>query len=227
MITETTAATKRDLIVEELRRLILSGELPRGARLPQDELATRFSSSITPVREALRALEAEGIVVSEPHRGTRVAGVDLDRIKAIYIVRRLVEPYAMLRATSRLSARDLRQADDLLHAVEVAAAAGDATGARQANRAFHFHFYDRCGLPTLSDQIASLWAAFPWDLVLQTPQRSGQSDDEHRLILEAARRGEANEAADATAMHIARGFSAIVRHLTGDDAPDPFDVDTD
>lgn len=67
----------RDRIVGDLRRRIMSGEFPRGSRMPQDELARHFDASITPVREALRLLEAEGLLVSEPHRGVRVAGVDL------------------------------------------------------------------------------------------------------------------------------------------------------
>ena len=103
-------ATKRDQIVDELRRRILSGDLARGERMPQDELARQFGASITPVREALRLLEAEGLVLSEPHRGVRVCGVDVDEVTATYIVRRLTESYAMRRATLRVSRRDLAQA---------------------------------------------------------------------------------------------------------------------
>ena len=84
--------TKRDQIVDELRRRILSGELARGERMPQDELARQFGASITPVREAMRQLEAEGLLVSEPHRGVRVAGVDVDEVTATYVVRRLDSP---------------------------------------------------------------------------------------------------------------------------------------
>ena len=221
------ALTKRDAIVQELRRLILSGEFSRGARLPQDELASRFRSSITPVREALRALEAEGLVVYAPHRGTRVAGVDIERVKAIYIVRRLTEGYAMRRATTRLSAHDLRQAEKLLLDVEAASAADDVLATRRANRDFHFFFYDRCGIPALADQIASLWASFPWDLVLDTPVRIADSHAEHRQILDSVRTGDAEAAGLAVETHIQHGFEAIIMHLTGTMAADPFDPETD
>jgi DNA-binding GntR family transcriptional regulator len=110
----TISNTKRDQIFEELRRMILSGELPRGARLPQDDLARRFGASITPVREALRLLEADGIVVAEPHRGVRVAGVDLEQVKATYVLRRLSESYAMRRAMLRVSRRDMATAREAL-----------------------------------------------------------------------------------------------------------------
>ena len=219
-------ATKRDSIVDQLRRLILSGELQRGQRLPQDDLASRFSSSITPVREALRALEAEGLVVSEPHRGTRVAAVDFERVKATYIVRRLVEPYAMRRATTRISPRDLRLVRGIMDEIDQSTALGSGEQAREANRRFHFFFYDRCGIPAVSAQIALLWAAFPWDLVLSSPERSKQSSAEHHQLLAAVDAGDTDAAAAAVEQHIAHGFTAIAQRLDQPDL-DPFDPEVD
>ena len=140
--------------------------------MPQDELARDFGASITPVREALRLLEAEGLVVSEPHRGVRVAGVDLDRVTATYVVRRLIESYAMRRATLRLSRRDLARARELLDRTPVP---GDPAAARDRNREFHFLLYDRCGMPELVERIASMWQAFPWDLMLDSDARAAAS----------------------------------------------------
>src|SRR5579862_9894898 len=89
------AKTKKDRLVQELRHLILYGDLERGTRIRQDELAARFDTSITPVREALRQLEAEGLLESEPHRGVRVTVPDIAEIKGTYVARRLLEPYIM------------------------------------------------------------------------------------------------------------------------------------
>src|SRR6195952_4726823 len=125
---------KRDRIVEDLRRKILSGELPRGARMPQDDLARQFDASITPVREALRLLEAEGLLVSEPHRGVRVAGIDLDKVKATYVVRRLVESYAMQRVTTRLSPLDLTRLRALMGRMQKESDTGDLAAFRHDNR---------------------------------------------------------------------------------------------
>lgn len=172
---------KRDRIVEDLRRKILSGELPRGARMPQDDLARQFDASITPVREALRLLEAEGLLVSEPHRGVRVAGIDLDKVKATYVVRRLVESYAMQRVTTRLSPLDLSRIHQLMERMETESEVGDLAAFRQDNREFHFYFYDRCGMPALSEHIDGMWQAFPWDLMLDAgraalPQAEARCD---------------------------------------------------
>ncbi|WPU11155.1 GntR family transcriptional regulator [Pseudarthrobacter oxydans] len=224
---QASTPTKRDQIVEELRALILSGDLPRGSRLPQDELAKRFSSSITPVREALRALEAESLVISEPHRGVRVAGVDFERVKATYIVRRLTESYAMRRAAIRLSPHELRRAERLLEDLNEAARLKDPDLVRDLNKKFHFFFYERCGIPTLLEEIDTLWRAFPWDLLLAHPEPAGASEAEHRAILEAVRAGDAEQAASALESHLARSFSDLTARFTGGRSADPFDINND
>ena len=214
--------TKGEQIVDELRRRIVSGALPRGARMRQDELAREFGASITPVREALRALESDGLVVSEAHRGVRVAGVDLDQVTATYVVRRLTEVYAMRRATTRLSRRDLTQARRLLEP-----SLGPPVDARERNHRFHFYFYERCGLPGLSDRIEGLWRAFPWDLLLHAPSRALQSHEEHLAILAAVEQGDVERVAQATELHLRNGYAAIRELLVGGDEPDPFDIDAD
>ena len=228
---------KRDQIVDELRRRILAGTLPRGARLPQDELARDFGASITPVREALRLLEAEGLVVAEPHRGVRVAGVDLAQVTATYVVRRLIESYAMRRATLRLSRRDLARARELLERAPVDPAV-DPGAARDRNRAFHFLLYDRCGMPELVERIAAMWQAFPWDLMLDSvidpapthqigEARAAASHREHLDLLAALETGDPDAVAAATERHLSNGFAAIRRQLTGGEGPDPFGLDVD
>ncbi|WP_255657767.1 GntR family transcriptional regulator [Aeromicrobium sp. Leaf350] len=219
-----TPRTKRDDIVDALRHMIFSGDLKRGDRLRQDALADHFGTSITPVREALRVLESDGLAISEPHRGVRVAALDMARLEAIYVMRRLVESYAMQRASLRISELELRAAEDFINELENATAAGDAPGARRLNRAFHFYLYDRCGLPTLVDQITVLWNAFPWDLILSSPQRSSVSQREHREILRAMRSGDLEDVARTTEHHIAQGFAAATAPLGGSVTSDPFDL---
>jgi len=223
----STPRMKRDSIVEDLRRRILSNEISRGARLRQNELANELASSITPVREALRILEAEGLVVSEPHKGVRVAGIDLERIKALYIVRRLVETYAMRRAALRLSPLDMAQAESIADSMQAAFDEGDIVAYRSLNRKFHFYFYQRCGLPALHDQIAAMWKAFPWDLSLDSLECGKESMDEHRSIIKALRGGDSDEVGRATEDHLERGFRTLVSKAAGVNTPDPFRLDVD
>jgi DNA-binding GntR family transcriptional regulator len=218
---------KRDTIVEELRRRILSGDAPRGTRMLQDELAKEFVSSITPVREALRLLEAEGLLVAEPHRGARVASIDLDGVKATYVVRRLVEPYAMRRATTRLSPLDLTRVCEMSDRMASMIAAGDLANYRADNRAFHFFFYERCAMPGLIAEIETMWRKFPWDLGLSTPERVHHAQAEHEAILAALEAVDVDAVAEATELHIAHGFEDIAHRLTGEDGavPDPYRLD--
>ncbi|MFF7946167.1 GntR family transcriptional regulator [Streptomyces griseorubiginosus] len=113
--------------------LILNGEPARGERMPQDELARRFGACITSVREALWLLEAEGLVVAEPHRGVRVACVETEQVKGVYVMRRLAEGHAMKRATLRVSRRDLSAARALLDRLQRKEAAGDRGAVRELN----------------------------------------------------------------------------------------------
>jgi DNA-binding GntR family transcriptional regulator len=207
--------------------LIDSGELARGARVHQDELATRFNTSITPVREALRHLEAEGLLVSEPHRGVRVASADLQEVKGVYVARRLLEPYVSQRAVSRISRRDLEQAESLTDTMAEAREGGDHLAVRNANRSFHFLFYDLSGIPALGRIVEDLWAAYPWDILQVLSQRLEVSLGEHRAIVAAVREGELDEVKQTVELHIKNSYLALAEHLTGSPQDDPFELDTD
>ena len=139
--------TKKDRVVAELRQLILSGAIPRGTRIQQDDVAAQFQVSITPVREALRQLEVEGLVVSEPHRGVIVPLVDMRSLKAVYVMRRLIEPYAFARASRRFSRLDIERAPSSRTRWRLRTSPGTQSASAAANRGFHFLFFERCGIP--------------------------------------------------------------------------------
>jgi DNA-binding GntR family transcriptional regulator len=222
------APTKRDAIALQLRQLILSGELPRGTRMQQDELAKRFDASITPVREALRELESEGLLESEPHRGVRVASVDIERLKGVYICRRLLEVYASQRATSRMSPRDIERARVMLRDVVAARDEGDVVRSHELNHAFHFFIYEHCEVPGLIEQIELYWRRFPWDMVLTEPNNIYEASHQHEAILEAIEARDVALVGQMVAEHVRSAFDAIAALITGvDSAPDPFELDAE
>lgn len=214
--------TKLDVLVSEIRRRIVAGEYPRGARLGQDELAAGFGTSITPVREALRRLETEGLVVASPHKGVRVASIDIGAVRSGYVVRRLTESFAVSRAVPRLSRLDLA---DLERMIEPDSRSGHRhLDAYEANKQFHFRFYERCAVDGLAGRIEAMWTGFPWDVLLKNPGRAAESASEHRAILAAASAGDAEGAAAALERHLASGLRALESHL-GVVTVDPFDED--
>jgi DNA-binding GntR family transcriptional regulator len=219
--------TKRDQIASEIRRMVSVGDLPRGRPVRQDALAELFSTSITPVREALRVLEAEGVLIGEPHRGVRVADADYGQVKSVYLTRRLIEPYAMQRAARRMSAIDMDAAAALTGEMEEAATAKNRVRLNELNYRFHFTFYDRCGNSGLAEDIVRLWRHFPWDVLPVLDDRGEAAAKEHREMMGAMRRGDLAEIERTTGIHLRNSFLALGRHLTGQDVADPFELDND
>ena len=105
-----TALAPRDpaALVDALREAILDGRLPPGARLVQEELAAHYGTSRIPLREALRRLEGEGLVLTSPHRGSIVRPLSPKDVADLYDVRLALETLAVRRAAARLA--DLRDA---------------------------------------------------------------------------------------------------------------------
>lgn len=220
--------TKRDQILRELRAMITSGDLPRGARVQQDDLAARFHTSITPVREALRQLEAEGLLVSSPHRGVRVSETNVEDQRGVYIARRRLESFAAQLATNRFSRRDIASAKELNEAMAEASRQEDAAQVTKANRDFHFLIYGRCEVPSLVSIIDGLWLSFPWDTLEVLDPTAARSVDEHTAIITAIEEGDIAAVGVAVEQHLRRSYHELVTHLTGSSTiEDPFDEFTD
>ncbi|MFC3961455.1 GntR family transcriptional regulator [Nocardia jiangsuensis] len=100
-------SSKGDVAYAEVRRLILTGELTAGSRVPQYELAERLSMSITPLREAIRRLSSEGLVTVESHRDVRVAAMSAEEARQLFEVRLSLDPTAAELAALRRSDRDI------------------------------------------------------------------------------------------------------------------------
>jgi DNA-binding GntR family transcriptional regulator len=216
------AKTKAGVIVDELREAIAGGAIAAGTRLSQDELAGKFSTSTTPVREALRQLVAEGLVETESHRGFKVSAPDFDRITAVYVLRRLVEPFAVRRAASRLSRQDFSRAQRTNDELPAAHQAGDQLLARQLNREFHFVFYNACGLTAVVTEIERFWGMFPWSELHIV--RQSESFAEHRQILEAVIADDQPEIQRLLEVHMRNGYFALVKQLGHSVDVDPFEV---
>lgn len=130
--------TTPDLIADALREAIQCGELESGQPLPQEEFAARFKVSRLPVREALRQLEAEGLVVVYPNRGAFVVELSPEEVREVYDLRALLEGDALRRAVPLLTEADLRRAEAAHQALE---GETDRVKQGQLNREFHAALY--------------------------------------------------------------------------------------
>jgi DNA-binding GntR family transcriptional regulator len=209
--------TKLDLVEQLLIRSIASGEIAPGEPLRQLELADRLGISATPVREALRRLEAQGLVVRHPHRGVRVAEVEPGEMAELYIIRAALEGLAVEHAAPHLTAKDLRVLEQIHERLEVGRAKGALKSLRKLNYDFHTTLYQHSGLPRLIRIIDSLWPLFPWDSIWAIPGRAASSAAEHREILDALQKGDAVAAGSAMRRHIESGAEELIKfHANAD-----------
>ena len=132
---EPRALSRR--IVDQLKRVIIAGELRPGDRVLETDLAEQLGVSRGPVREAFRQLEQEGLLISYPHRGTFVATVPEDEIEEVYALRAHLEGYAARRVVVERRDEALGMLGDLLEQMLDAARAGDLPGLADIDLQFH------------------------------------------------------------------------------------------
>ena len=193
-----------DTIASRISRVladrIVRGELAPGARLRQDHIAEEFETSHVPVREAFRRLEAQGLAISEPRRGVRVASFDLAEVREVAEMRAVLEVLALRHAARHLTPAILDAAED---AAREGDAAADVHAWEAANRRFHRLILAPCGMKRLLASIDDLHAASA--RFLFSAWQSGwekRTDHDHRAILAALRQGKADEAAAILQKHV-------------------------
>lgn len=128
-------------VLKQFRNLILSGEVAPGETLPETEMASLFKVSRGPIRDAISALEREGLVVSEPRRRARVAILDEKDIEEIYSLRRSLELLAAERAAQHATEEDFAEMRDILTRMETELNDGDPIQLSHLDTAFHDVIY--------------------------------------------------------------------------------------
>jgi len=199
--------TAQDLVLTSMREAILTAALPPGTRLRQEKLAEMFGTSRIPVREALRALEYEGLVTSLPYRGFTVTELDADDIEEVYDLRVLLESHAVRLAVPLMTDEDLQTLEEL-YAEMVAAEAGDAQLA--ARERFYIRLYSMTGRRRLVSLISRLRQEVARSLRWPTLQHAPQH---HEQFFAAIRAGDVERAASQLASHYRRVAILIRRYL--------------
>jgi DNA-binding GntR family transcriptional regulator len=201
-----TSKTPDNTIVGRISRAlaerIIAGELEPGSKLRQDHIAEEFGASHVPVREAFRRLEAQGLVVSEPRRGVRVALFDLDEVREVAEMRAELEGLALRHAAPHLTQVIFEQAEKAIRAGDKSA---DVQSWEQANRTFHRLILSPCGMPRLLAAIDDLHAASARFLFAAwRSEWEARTDHDHKAILTALRHGHVDIAVDLLERHVRR-----------------------
>jgi DNA-binding GntR family transcriptional regulator len=203
----TVARIRADSVVtlayEQLRALILAGDLEPGSRLAQADLADRLGTSRTPVREALRRLAGEGLIEFQPNRGFWTADLGLDAVLRRLEVRLILEPGIATLAAERRSDDAITQ---MRAAIERESAAAGPGEAHDASRDFHVLLARATTNSELERTLESVWIVEVGRrlMVRRAAVHDWVANDvaEHRNILEAIEAGRADEAAQLMRAHV-------------------------
>lgn len=200
--------TKTELAYRHLRREIIEGVLSPDSVLDQEALAVRFGLSTTPVREALRMLESEHLVISRRHRNTVVTPLDYDLLEETYAVRLSLDPLAASMAAVKASEQDRQLMDRL--ADEEPADRSPVTYLT-LNRALHRVVYSASGNSILTQMLDTLWdRSDRYRMVTLGHEEHIQiAAGEHRAIVDAVLAGDGARAATLMHDHLAESLQRI------------------
>lgn len=200
-------------IQHQLRNDIVAGEFALGSRLYIEDLAARYGVSHMPVREALRVLHGEGLVVIEPNRGARVRPIYRGFIEDIFDVRSAIETMLARRAAMRRTEQHLKRLREAAGRLEAMVDCGDFASVPMANREFHTVINDAAGNPGALAIVDNHWL-----LLSVLLKRYGHEDErfqrvieEHQHLILAIERQDAHGASVLMGAHIEKGKHNLMR----------------
>jgi DNA-binding GntR family transcriptional regulator len=191
-------------VQERVREAILKQRLKPGDRIDQNRLADELGVSMAPVREALKGLEAEGLVTIQPRRGAFVVEMSISDMDDLYFTRQLIEGEAIYLAVPRLTEKDFADLQAMIDMMRRATASDDINTYISYNRQFHLHIYSALENQHLLQVITMLWERselYRYRYMFMTRETT-RIHEEHDGILEACRLGDSALAKERAKAHI-------------------------
>ena len=203
-----------ELIYRQLRDLVLFGDLAPGQAVTIQGLTDRLGAGMTPVREAIRRMIAEGALVFQGNRRVCVPVLSAGDISELIIARQWLDPHLALRATERVTLQDLDELTVMDDAHDVAIAKGDLRAYLELNYRFHKRIYKIAEAPILAGLADGLWLRFGPSLRVVCGRMGTQNlPDKHKDILAAMHARDAERAAGAIREDVIQGMEQVRRTL--------------
>lgn len=203
----------REVIYETLREAIRSGVLEAGERLMEIQIAEELGVSRTPVREATRRLEAEGLVVMIPRRGTYVADMSLRDVSDVFEIREALEALAVGLAAKRITEDEMEELERMMVEFDEVVTRGDVDRLVELDIRFHAKIYEASRnvrlvsiLSNLREQMTSFRMTS-----MSVPGRMKKTMEEHRAIVEALGERDAKEAAKVIRFHLSEAEGILLK----------------
>ena len=205
----------RDVVFNTLRKAILTGELKPGERLMEIHLANRLGVSRTPIREAIRKLELEGLVIMIPRRGAEVAQITEKSLKDVLEVRRALDALCVELACDRIDSDEEEMLKEACDEFERATETKDATIIAKADVAFHDIIVQATGnqrLIQLINNLSEQMYRYRFEYI-KDENRHDSLIDEHRIIYESIVKRDKKKAAQTARLHIDNQEKSIIRQI--------------
>ena len=202
----------RDVVFNTLRQAILKGELAPGERLMEIQLAEKLGVSRTPIREAIRKLELEGLVLMIPRKGAEVARISEKSMRDVLEVRRSLEELAIELACERMTEEDFKELDLAQNAFKKAVAGGTAMEIAETDEAYHDIIYNSTGntrLVQILNNLREQMYRYRLEYLKDTDSHE-KLDGEHQAIFDNMRNGDKEAVCTMVGQHIDNQKEAIL-----------------
>ena len=205
----------RDVVFNTLRRAILTGQLKPGERLMEVHLANKLGVSRTPIREAIRKLELEGLVIMIPRRGAEVARITEKSLKDVLEVRRALDALSVELACDRITEEDMKRLLQACQDFEKASKGKDASVIAKADVALHDIIVEATGNQRLAQLVNNLSEQmYRYRFVyIKEESKHDMLVAEHREIYESIASRDKERAARAAKLHIDNQEKSIIRQI--------------
>ena len=202
----------RDVVFNTLRQAILKGELAPGERLMEIQLAEKLGVSRTPIREAIRKLELEGLVLMIPRKGAEVAKISEKSLRDVLEVRRSLEELAIELACQRMTEEDMQALEEAQKAFKAAIDQGDAMKIAETDEAYHdviYHSTRNKRLVQILNNLREQMYRYRVEY-LKREEAYPQLIAEHAAIIEYISKGEKKAATDVMCKHIDNQVTTVI-----------------
>lgn len=204
----------RGRVYSKIRADILEGKYKNNDELRELAIGEELGVSRTPVREAFRQLELEGLIRIVPNKGAYVTGITAKDVKDIYMIRSRLEGLAARWAVENISQELMEEMEENIYLTEFHAAKGHNDQIAVLDNRFHEIIYEACNSKLLEQQLREYheYVQRVRRKTLSTNQRSAASTEEHKMIMEAIKSGDKDQAEEFANRHIQNAYKNIVEN---------------
>ena len=193
----------RGRVFHKLREDILNGKYKEHEELKEAAIGEELGVSRTPVREAFRQLELEGLIQIVPNKGAYVTGITSKDVKDIYMIRSSLEGMCARLATEHITKEQLEEIEENIYLASFHASKGHMEQMAELDNRFHHILYEACDSKMLQNLLQ--------DFHQYVMERGMASNEEHRRIMEAIKAGNADEAEQLATLHMTNAYDNIVK----------------